>query len=107
MADQPKEPAVLVTEYLEKKWPEMHEAFAVESSFNKSNSKYEAKEHHRYVQCCSLSVREKAQIAQGIPGDSSAIQGTNGGDPRFQSYRLFLDERVSGAKKGSGRSSRE
>jgi hypothetical protein len=50
MADQPKEPAALVTEYLEKKGPEMHEAFSVESSFNKSNSKYEAKEGHRYVQ---------------------------------------------------------
>lgn len=48
MADEPdsKEATDLVTEYLEKKAPEMHEAFGVGSSFNKAKSQYEAKEEN-------------------------------------------------------------
>jgi hypothetical protein len=52
MAEERKKPSSFVTQYLERKAPEMaelHDAWAVESSFNESELKYKAKEKHEYV----------------------------------------------------------
>ena len=53
MAKEQTEPAAFVTHYLQARGPEIagiHDAWAVDSSFNESKSKYEAKEKHEYAQ---------------------------------------------------------
>ena len=39
----------VVTQFMERRGPDMHEAFAVESTFNPGSQKYEATEKHQYV----------------------------------------------------------
>jgi len=61
MAGERKTPSSFVTQYLETRAPEMvdlHEVWAVGSSFNESESKYEAKEKHQYVQSPNFTKKQ-------------------------------------------------
>jgi hypothetical protein len=83
MADQNKESTSLVTEYLREKEPEMariHDAFAVESSFNESKSKYEARDKHEYVHLTALlskvTENREAYDLQRTHGSSEGVWET-------------------------------
>ena len=49
VVDRESDPVTVVTQFMERRGPEMHEAFAVESTFNPGSQQYEATEKHQYV----------------------------------------------------------